>query len=77
MMRCFAAIFSTTHSAAASGEPILIIISIAFSLAPPCSGPLSVPTEEVIAEWRFASVPAVTRPEKVEALKPWSASRMR
>ena len=46
-------------------------------VAPPWDGPLSVPMALVTAEYKSASVPVVTRAEKVEALKPWSASKMR
>src|SRR5579884_1465598 len=51
-------------------------ILITRSLAPPWSGPFSVPIAEVMAECISESVEAVTRAAKVEALKLWSACRI-
>jgi hypothetical protein len=42
-------------------------------LAPPCSGPFSVPIAETTAEYMSERVAAVTRAEKVEAFMPCSA----
>ena len=69
----FAASIPATADTASAGSPISSSIRITLSLAPPCSGPLSVPTADVIAEWMSASVAAVTRAEKVLALSSWSA----
>src|SRR5271155_2521629 len=48
-----------------------------FSLAPPWSGPLRAPMAPVMAEWMSASVAAMTRAAKVEALSSWSAGRIK
>ncbi|MNJ78684.1 hypothetical protein D3C77_764980 [compost metagenome] len=49
------------------------IISIAASLAPPCSGPRSEPMAAVTQEYRSDKVEAQTRAVKVEALNSCSA----
>ena len=41
--------------------------------APPCSGPFSVPTADVIAEYMSESVAHVTRAANVDAFMSWSA----
>ena len=67
---------SATKSSTLSRLPISWSILMTPSLAPPCSGPLSVPMAEVTAEYMPLSVAMVTRAEKVEAFIPWSACRM-
>ena len=47
------------------------------SLAPPCSGPLSVPIAATIAECMSDRVAAQTRAANVEAFIVWSACRTR
>ncbi|MNJ71530.1 hypothetical protein D3C77_680820 [compost metagenome] len=49
------------------------IISMAASLAPPCSGPRSEPMAAVMHEYRSDRVEAHTRAVKVEALNSCSA----
>ncbi|MNN29887.1 hypothetical protein D3C81_1435090 [compost metagenome] len=60
-------------SVASSGEVNFSIISMAASLAPPCSGPRSEPMAPVMQEYRSDRVEAQTRPVKVEALNSCSA----
>ena len=43
------------------------------ALAPPCSGPFSVPMPATTVEWMSVSVAAATRAAKVEAFSSWSA----
>ena len=47
------------------------------SLAPPCSGPVSVPMAELMTVYGLASVEPVTRPLNVEAFIVCSACRIR
>ena len=56
------------HSSARSGVLISSSIFIDSSFAPPCNGPFKVPTADVTAAYIPASVDAVTRAAKVEAL---------
>ena len=65
-----------TPSSAASGSSKERIRSSAASLAPPCSGPRSVPMAAVIAEWKSVRVEAAVRAAKVEALNSCSAYRV-
>ena len=58
-------------------EPISSSMYITSSLAPPWSGPLRVPTAVVMALYMSLRVAMVTRAAKVDALRPWSACRMR
>ena len=53
--------------------PISSSIFITSALAPPCSGPLSVPMPATTAECMSVSVAAATRAAKVEAFSSWSA----
>ncbi|MCY1449610.1 hypothetical protein D9M71_663600 [compost metagenome] len=58
---------------ASSGDEKRSIISIAASLAPPCSGPRSEPMAAVMHEYRSDRVDAQTRAVKVDALNSCSA----
>ena len=62
---------------ARSGVPISSNKRITCSLAPPCNGPLRVPMADTIAECRSDNVDAVTRAANVEALRPWSACKIK
>ena len=66
---------SSTRSPAAS-LPSSSSILITSALAPPCSGPFSVPMPPTIAEWMSVSVAAATRAANVEAFSSWSACRI-
>ncbi len=46
------------------------------ALAPPCSGPFSVPMPATTAECTSLSVAAQTRAAKVDAFSSWSACRI-
>ena len=52
---------------AGASWPISISIFITSALAPPWSGPFSVPMPATMAEWMSVSVAAATRAAKVEA----------
>ena len=58
-----------TPAVASAGVAKRWISSIAASLAPPCSGPRSVPMPAVIAEWMSDKVAVQTRTANVEALQ--------
>jgi len=60
-------------STASCGELKRSIISIAASLAPPCSGPRSEPMAAVMHEYMSDRVEAQTRAVNVEALNSCSA----
>ena len=47
------------------------------SLAPPCSGPFSVPIAAMMLEYMPESVLEVTRAENADAFSSWSACRIR
>ncbi|MNR28652.1 hypothetical protein D3C85_1459850 [compost metagenome] len=73
MILSLRASMASVPAVASSGEANFSIISIAASLAPPCSGPRRVPMEAVTHEYRSDRVEAHTRPAKVEALNSCSA----
>ena len=73
MILAFFASASIIHFSARSAVLISSSIFIDSSFAPPCSGPFNVPQALVTAAYMSASVDAVTRAAKVEALNSWSA----
>ena len=68
---------SSSHGRTFSTEPISSSISSTSSLAPPCSGPVRVPTAELTTVYGLASVEPVTRPLNVEAFMVCSACRIK
>ena len=76
MIFFFWASASIIHFSARSAVPMSSSIFIDSSLAPPCNGPFNVPHAEVTAAYMSASVEAVTRAAKVDALYSWSAYKM-
>ncbi|MCY1455099.1 hypothetical protein D9M71_722110 [compost metagenome] len=73
MILSLRASMASVPAVASSGEENFSIISMAASLAPPCSGPRRVPMEPVMQEYMSDRVEAHTRPAKVEALNSCSA----
>ena len=68
MIFAFFASASIIHFSARSAVLISSSIFIDSSFAPPCNGPFNVPQAEVAAAYMSASVEAVTRAAKVDAL---------